>query len=246
MAAAPPTHQSRTPLFALVAVVVILGAAFGFYYFQASGSIASKDQTISSQSSEIASQLAQISADNSQIANLNSQVSSDQAMITSLTSGYARANQTIASLNSQITTLNSQISSDLSQISSLQSQVSSLQIIAALTDSTSLVSSQTFTTNSSGVVLLTTFTAKDAGYVLVSVTSASDAANMGPEVKMTFASNVQGSYRGMIIPALGFFYSFSQVPDALPIPVTPGTVSVYLVTSDTSAQTATVSVIYYY
>ena len=94
---------------------------------------------------------------------------------------------------------------------------------------------------------MVSFTANYAGYVLVSVSSASDYTNEGISVQVTYGSNVNSpNYGYILMPLEGYYYVFGSVPDAMPIPVTPGTITVYLGTADTSAQTATLSVTYYY
>jgi uncharacterized coiled-coil protein SlyX len=282
METAPARQSSRTPIIALVAIVIVLGAAFGFYYIQSSGTISSLNQTtssqaseISSQSSEIASQTSQIAsqatqlaADNAKITNLTSsvynlqsevtslqaQVASDEARITSLVAKNNQANQTIASLNSQVTSLNTQISSlngqitsDASQISSLQSQVASLQGITGLSEYKTLVTVQLFTTGTTGSVRLTSSVINYAGYIAITVTSASDYANEGWQVRDNYSSSVVSpTYVGIVMPAEGEFYPFNSQSETQVCPVVPGTVAVYLATSDSSAQSATLSVVYYY
>ena len=172
-------------------------------------------------------------------------------MITSITAKDQQANKTISSLNSEVSTLDSQISSlntqistDMSQMISLQNQVADLQAISSLQSKQTVVSSKSVT--DLGETNVTTFTADYAGYVLVTVSAASDYANEGTGVYLVFASSVQGHYSAMVIPAKGYFEGFSGVPDALPLPVVPGTVTVYLDSVDSTAQTATVTVVYFY
>jgi len=278
-----PTHKSnRTPIIALVAVVIVLGATFGFYYIQSSGTISSLNQTTSSQASEISSQSSEISSqasdissqatqlatDNAKIGNLTSnvsnlqsqistlqaQVASDETRITSLVAKNSQANQTIASLNSQVSSdgtqivsLNGQISSDELQISNLQSQVTSLQGITGLADYKSLAPAQVFTTGTTGNALLVKSTINDAGYISITVTSASDYANEGWWVTENFSSSVVSpSYYGMTMPGTGIFYTFSSQSETEICPVVPGTIAVYLATHDSSPQSATLSVMYYY
>ena len=270
-----PPKQGRTVVFALIAVVVVLGAAFGFYYVQSSGTIGSRDQTISSQSAQLSSDAAQITTDEGMVTNLtstvaslrqtvaadNSQIASLNARIASLTAGYTKANGTITSLDSQISalnsqvsslnvqvsTLNSQITSDTSQITALQAQVSSLQAIAQLSSNQALVKSQLFVTNSSGLSKLDAFTAQYAGYVLIVSTASSDANHTGCFVDMSFGANViSPEFGGITIPGGGGFFIFFTNPSALVFPVTPGTVTVYLATADATPQNATLSITYVY
>jgi len=140
----------------------------------------------------------------------------------------------------QITSLNG-------QITSLQAQVSMLESVTGLSDSTTELNAQTFHTGSGGNVSVVTFTAKYAGYLAMTVTSASDYSNEGGTMGITYASSVNSpDYLGIIIPFSNGFYPFGGVPDTLIFPVAPGTITVYLATSDNSSQSATLSVIYYY
>jgi len=217
-----------------------------------SAQISSQSGQISAQTAQIATQAALIAADNTQIANLTSkvnslkmQVAADQAKIQTLTTGYAVANATITSLNSQIASLNTEISALDSQIAGLQAQVSILQSITGLSSSTTEVNAQFFYTT--GNALVVTFTANYAGYVAMTVTSASDYSNEGGTIHITYALNVNSPYySGIYIPSQGFFYPFGGIPDTLIFPVTPGTITLYLGTSDLTQQSATLSVIYYY
>lgn len=262
--------SSRTPLLALLVIVVILGALFGYYYLQSSSSISSLNQTVTSQSSQISAQAAQIAADNTKITNLTSIVSSlqsrisslqsqvtvDEAKVNSLTTKDVQANQTISSLDSQIASLNSQISSYQSQvtalnnqISSLQTQVFSLQAIGNLSRSTMEVASKTFTIPSSSSpanVQVVSFTATYAGYVSVTASIATDSANDGMRIENVYAGSIDAYFNDYFIPPQGSFYTFTTVPVTLVFPVIPGTVNVFFVTADATAQSATLTVVYHY
>ena len=234
-------------------VLVVLVAAFGYSYVQSSNTIASLNQTVSSQSSHIGILDAQIATDesristlNSTVASLNSQVTVDEARISSLTAKDAQANATIATLNSQISTLNGQIATLTTQISALQTQVASLDAIANLSQSTVVTTSQSFTTGSNGQVQIAYFPALYAGYVTITVSAASDFANEGVGAKIIFSANVNSpNYGVMYIPYQNYFYAFGSTSDTLVIPVIPGQVTLYLETSDLTAQTATLTVTYY-
>ena len=81
----------------------------------------------------------------------------------------------------------------------------------------------------------------------MTVTSASDYANEGIETDNTFSSSINSpSYSGIYIPSNGYYFPFASVPDTQVFPVVKGTVTVNLLTSDTTAQSATISVTYYY
>ena len=87
-----------------------------------------------------------------------------------------------------------------------------------------------------------------SGYVAVVVTAASDYHNEGASVHIGFATvvNANGS-TGMYIPGPLYtqFYAFPSLPSTIIFPVTPGTITVYLDTTD-SGVSATVTVTYYY
>lgn len=254
MEVAPGPKGNRTLPVALVVALVVVIAAFGYYYVESSGEISALNQTVTSESqasvseaSQLAAISAQIQKDNGEISALNSTVAADRAQIATLSSGYAAANTTIASLNGQIGALNSQVTADNAQVASLQSQVSSLQAVASLSDSKAVVQSQSFTTNSSGFVQVASFTAANAGYVAVSVSADSDPVNDGIAINDVFGSGVNSpDFSGIFIPFAGYFYAFGSVPTILVVPVAPGTADVYLMTADASAQTSTLTVTYYY
>jgi cell division protein FtsL len=243
---------SRMTAVVLVVVIVVLGAGFGYYYVQSTGTISSLSQTISLRNAKISSLNATIATDDAQIANLTGKVSSlrstvasDEAKIAQLTTGYEQANATIASLNGQISTLNTTIASDEAQISSLQFQVTELTAILNLAQATVEVGPQSFTTTGNQQVVV--FAAQYAGYVVIGMSTASDFSHEGINLDDHFASNVNSpSYSGVDIPAFGLFYTFGAASDSIVIPVAPGTVTVYLDTSDATIQSATLTVTYYY
>ena len=250
MEVAPGPKKNLTlPLALMVALVVVVGA-FGYYYVQSSAEMSALDQTVTSQSQASVSQASRLSAfaaqiqkDSGEISALNSTIAADRAQVAALRSGYAGANATIASLDAQVGALNSQITTDNAQVASLQSQILSLQAAASLSESRVVAQSQSFTTNSSGVVLVAKFTPGDAGYVVVSVSADSDPANDGVAIANLFGSEVNSpDYSGILIPT----GAFGSVPTVMVIPVAPGTAYVYLATADTTAQTSTLSVTYYY
>jgi peptidoglycan hydrolase CwlO-like protein len=140
---------SRTIPAVLLVAIIILVAAFGYYYEQSSNATFSLSQTISSQSSQLVLRAAQVAADDSKmdnltstvhslqsrVASLQSQVRTDEANISSLIAESAQANTTITSLDSKITSLTKQVSVLNSQIAGLngriaayQSQIATLQL----------------------------------------------------------------------------------------------------------------------
>jgi hypothetical protein len=146
-----------------------------------------------------------------------------------------------------VAALNSQIASYQSQLSSLQNQVSSLQAIVGLSISTQIVRSQSFSTGSTGLVQVASFNASYAGYITVAVSSPTDYLNMGIQTYNAFASNiVSPNYDSLYLPLPDYYFTFSSSSDTLILPVLPGGVTVFLITSDSSSQNATLSVTYYY
>jgi hypothetical protein len=167
-------------------------------------------------------------------------------MIAALTTGYVAANGTITTLNAQISSDNLQIAVDMAQIATLQSQVSMLQGIAGLSDSVDEASG-TYYTGSGGNTTIVTFTANYAGYVAMSFTAASDAPNEGMTIHLTYGANVNSpTYTGLYIPPAGYFYVLGYIPGTVIIPVTSGTITVYLETADSTSQSGTLTVTYYY
>jgi peptidoglycan hydrolase CwlO-like protein len=133
----------------LFLAIIILVAAFGYYYERSSNAAFSQSQTVSSQSSQLAAQAALVAADDSKMANLTStvhslqsrvaslqsQVRTDEANISSLIAERTQANTTTTSLNSQIVYLTNQVSVLNSRITVLngriatyQSQIATLQL----------------------------------------------------------------------------------------------------------------------
>ncbi len=232
----------------------MLGAAFGYYYYQSSGTVSSLNQTVTSQSSQIGVQAAQIASDTTKIANLTStistlqsQVAADQAKITSLTAKDAQANQTIASLNSQISTLNGQIASYQSQVSSLQAQVSTLQDIVNLKDTVSVVSGVTVTETASD--LMPTITTYDAPYsgVLV-LTGTMDAPNGFFLVDQTVNGvEYSGHFEyGPVVSSSGTYGTYVSGSFTLVIPVSAGSLTLHFASADATYDSATVSVSFIY
>jgi len=233
-----------------------------------SAAIASDEQQIGTLEANLTSTMNSLSSAKAQIATDGAQITADNDKIASLTAGYSKANGTIASqtteiaqLNANVTTLQSQVSSLNAEATSLQKQVttlndkiSSLQTqvlemtdVENLADETIESSSQLYqipagSSSGPGVTDVTTFSAPYAGYIVVNMSSISDIDNVGIGINMTFSSHVHSSlYLGDL-----FNWGFSSVPDSPVIPVTPGTVSIVCLNYDTTAQSETLSVAYYY
>lgn len=125
---------SKLPIVALVVVIVILCAGFGYYYTQASSQIANLNTKLSVANDNLTSDQHEISVLNSNISTLQSTVSNDVQNIVSLKGTVQSDNSTIASLNAEAIALNENISglngnleAEKSQVTSLNAQISQLQ-----------------------------------------------------------------------------------------------------------------------
>lgn len=116
----PSSSRPKGPIFSLVAVVAILGAALGYLYVSSSSTISNLQSSTSSLGS-------QVSTLDGQIASLNSVTSVQSSSITSLDQAVSSESSSIVSLNGQVASLNGKIVSLNGQILSLNGQVSSLQ-----------------------------------------------------------------------------------------------------------------------
>jgi len=94
------TQSSRTPLLASILVIVLIGAAFGFYFVTSSSNDSSLHGQISSLSSEASAQALSVSslgavvkAQSSSISSLMSLAESQSSSITSLRAGLANLTQ---------------------------------------------------------------------------------------------------------------------------------------------------------
>jgi hypothetical protein len=66
-------------------------------------------------------------------------------------------------------------------------------------------------------------------------------------IDLTYGANVNSpTYSGLSVPCCNYFYIVGSIPGTVVIPVTSGTVTVYLETSDSSSQSGTLTVTYYY
>jgi uncharacterized coiled-coil protein SlyX len=108
-------------------VMLVVGAAFAFYFITSSGTIQSQSSQISSQVSEISYQVAQIAGQQSQISSQSSEVSVQSAQISSQSGKIENQSAQIANQVAQITGDNMQITNLTSRVSLLDSQISSLQ-----------------------------------------------------------------------------------------------------------------------
>jgi uncharacterized coiled-coil protein SlyX len=240
----------------LVIAIVVLGGVLGYYYVTSQGTISSQNSTITSQSAAIQADLGTIASDTSKIASLNSTIASDNtqiasltatlnadmAKISSLTSGYAAANSTISTLQSQISTLNAQVASLTSQVSNLQAQVSQMTSLLSLSTSAQEAVSDSVSVPANANVTVVTFTSQYAGYLLVTLSADSNVNTVGFNVLDEYSTSInRGSYSGVYLGP----YGFPSVPNSLVLPVTPGTITVYVVNVGGTSGTATISVTYY-
>lgn len=219
----------------MAVIVVVFAGLSGYLYISNSG----LQSNLNIANSQITSLTSKNQILNNQITSLNQNISALEQEKTTLESQLTTAVNNASSLQTQLNQVNS-------QLSSLQTQVNTLNDVVALKSSTTEVSSQSFSTGTSGNVSVITFSANYSGYVVISDQSASDYANEGPSILDLFSSSIQNSYAGVYIPSYGFFNSFTRVGSSIAYPITPGTITVYLDTSDTTAQTATLTVTYYY
>jgi uncharacterized phage infection (PIP) family protein YhgE len=259
-------RSTALSVIAAVVIILVLFITFGVYVTSSneiqslnrtissqSATISSLNQTVSFQASQLTSQAQQIASDNAKISNDTSKINNLTSTISLLQNKIAALNGQLSSDQSQITQLQSLISAYQSQIATLQNQIASLQIqvssleaITGLNETTIETPTSFFSTGANGLVQIADFTAKYAGYISVTVSSASDPTNEGLQVNIEFAPSVHSSYAGIYIPSSQTFDPFSSSSETDVIPVVPGTVLVYLGTSDTTSQTATLSVTYYY
>lgn len=255
--------SSIVPL-ALVVVVVVFAGLSGYLFISNSnlqGNLSSANSQVTSLQTSVTSLNSQISSLSSQNQMLNNNVTSLTEQKLSLDNQITSLDQNISSLEQQRTSLESELSiarnnaSSLqtqlnqvdSQITSLQNQVSTLNKIVNLQSAIVEVHAQGFTTGAFGNASVVTFTANYSGYVVVSDLLASDYANEGVATYQQFSSSIPNSYYNAIyVPSFGIFYTFGSIISNIAIPVSPGTITVYLETADTTPQNATLTVTYYY
>ncbi|MDA4122254.1 MAG: hypothetical protein OK456_03630 [Thaumarchaeota archaeon] len=244
------TKRRGSSLLALVVVIIILAAGLGYLYVNLSSqesTVSSLDSVITAQGSSISSQSNALSSLSGVASSQSQAISSQSASLTSESAEASSQAATISSQSSTISSLSSAISAQSGVVEVESNSISSLTQDLNLTQSTQEVASQPFSTGSAGEVNVTTFTAKYSGYVVVTLSAASDFANEGIQLANNFSASVNSpDYVGIVYPASGFFVPFGSTTDSVVIPVAPGTVTVNLLTSDDSAQTATLSVTYYY
>ncbi len=244
--------QSKAIFSVLVVALVAVSGVFGVTYMQ--------------QNSELNSLRNSLNTANAQNTQLNANVSSMQTQKQSLETEILQLNSSITALQSQkatlqerlvqeeanltqaegnITILDNQISVLNTQIQSLNSQVSNLNSVVQLQDSQEVALPRNFVTNSTGMVEVASLAATDAGYVSIQITSASDYAKEGIFVLDMYSSSVHSSHSGIYLPSSSIFYPFDRLFDTIAVPVVPGQVTIYLATSDTTAQSATLAMTYW-
>jgi len=227
--------------------LVLIAVAFGAYYIQSSETVSSLRNSVGTESSQLSALSREVAAEASALSNLTASISSlrsalitEEQLLSNLTSRYAQAKSTIAALNTTLAGINA-------QVTTLKERLSYLTAIVGLSESSELVGSETFRTNSSGLVKVVSFTANYSGYISIVATTASDLPNEGAEVRMQFASNINSPSIGEIyLPNEHGFTPFGSLPCTEVFPILPGTISVYLYTSDLTSQNATLSITYVY
>jgi len=215
----PSQTKSRLGLGIVIGLIiglVIAGIPAGYFYMNYS-SLNSKYSTLESNYSS-----------------LQSQYSSLQSQYSSLQSQYSSLNSQYSSLQSQYSSLQSKYSSLLFQYLSLQSNYSYLQSIVSLSQTETLVNSQTISQGpNNGTVF--TFNIQYAGYITVDVLSST--------TSNTWAEIYEYSSNGMSY-AIGQFVGYSGTGR---FPVLPGTVKVEIGNSNLfNGATETVTITYTY
>jgi len=230
----PSQTKSRLGLGIVIGLIiglVIAGIPAAYFYMNYS-SLNSKYTTLESNYASLQSQYSSLQ---SQYSSLQSQYSSLQSNYSSLNSQYSSLQSKYSSLNSQYSSLQSQYSSLQSQYSSLNSQYSSLQSIASLSQTETLVNSQTIS-QPAGAYTSYTFNINYAGYITVDVLS-STVYNITVVIKGTSSNGISYSSGPITIGSSG----------TVSYPVLPGTVQVEIGNSYFfSGATETVTITYTY
>jgi hypothetical protein len=125
--------SSKMPLVALLVIVIVLSAGFGYYYLQTSTQISNLNGQNITLSGKLSAANTNLNSDQNQISMLNSNISTLQTNISvnkqdiaSLQTSVQSDNNTIGSLNVKALALDENISELKGNLQSEQSQVSSL------------------------------------------------------------------------------------------------------------------------
>jgi len=215
----PSQTKSRLGLGIVIGLIIglVIAGIPAAYFYMNNSSLNSKYTTLESN-----------------YASLQSQYSSLQSQYSSLQSQYSSLQSNYSSLNSQYSSLQSKYSSLQSQYSSLNSQYSSLQSIVSLSQTETLVNSQTISQPAGAYYTFTFNNINYAGYITVDVLS-STVYNTTVVIKGTSSNGISYS-SGQI--AVGYSGTVSY-------PVLPGTVQVEI-GSIFSGATETVTITYTY
>jgi hypothetical protein len=166
------------PLLASVAVIILIGAAFGYFYVSASSNISSLNGQVTSLNNEVSSLNLNITAQENARLALQASLKQASTTIVSLTSEVGSLSGVISSQSSQVNSLlgqvssqNSQINSLSGQISSASSQIASLSSVAFLNVRTTLVNNQNYNLPFNSSTTITSFSVSTGGYLQISGTS---------------------------------------------------------------------------
>jgi len=215
----PSQTKSRLGLGIVIGLIIglVIAGIPAAYFYMNNSSLNSKYTTLESN-----------------YASLQSQYSSLQSQYSSLQSQYSSLNSQYSSLQSQYSSLQSQYSSLQSQYSSLNSQYSSLQSIVSLSQTETLVNSQTISQPAGAYYTFTFNNINYAGYITVDVLS-STVYNTTVVIKGTSSNGISYSSGPINVGYSG----------TVSYPVLPGTVQVEI-GSIFSGATETVTITYTY
>ncbi len=243
MQTSPPR---RTPLIASIAVIVVLGAALGYFYVSSTGTINSLNSSVSSQSGVIAALQSTVTAQSSTISKLQANVTAYGQLVATLRQVVATDTANIASLNSTVASDTAQIASLDQQIATANAMISNLTSAVNLQDSSVLVSAKPvviYGTTHASSVPFETFSPKYAGYVLVQVSSATQPYFLNATAYPSGSNSGAGVWEYLTFLAP----TSSTTIEYFIMPVTIGTeTSFALMTTTVTDGTATVTATYYY
>jgi hypothetical protein len=168
------------PLLATVVVIIVIGAAFGYYYETASSNISSLNGQVTSLSGRVSYLNGQVISLNGQVSTLNLNITAQDSARLALRASLNMASTTIASLTNEAGSLSIEISSQSSQVDSLSgqissesSQIASVSSVAYLKVEQILVNNQNYNmpVNSNTTVASFSVPLNTGGYLQISGTS---------------------------------------------------------------------------
>jgi hypothetical protein len=233
--------QLHLALYLCIALVVLTAGAFGYYYFQTTGTLSDRNATIAAlqqqngvQKTEAEALNIQLTAAQDNITAANTQIASLNAQVSSLNNQVSSAQSSLTSASSQVTTLSDQLTEANSRITDLTNQVTSLQSVTALSRTMTVASAFTLSQSPAQETTAGYFNPTYPGYILVT----------------GYSSSTSGYIR-VTDSFTGYPYTSTQLSfgtgNYLYIPVLPGTVIVYFGnTETTSTVTASINITYYY